>query len=1041
MKQFFSKAFLLIIFFFILSMAYGQTTVKVRGTVTDKDGQTLVGATVTIKGTQIGTVTDIDGKFEIVVPSEQNELIISFIGYLSETITINKQQGAEQSIAVTLWPTMETLSEVVVIGYGTVKKEDLTGSVSVVTAEELTRTPIPNVSRAIQGRASGVVVYQSGEPGGGVNMRVRGIGSITRDPDPLFVVDGIVGVDINSISPEDIESVSVLKDASSAAIYGANAANGVIVITTKRGVKSQTPRISFSSSLATSRAPNRFDLMNADEYAAFYNEVNRLNNTASHEAYSDNFRQQYFQGDWRKGTDWQDEILQQNLTQNYFLNISQGGEISNYSLSFNYLDEEGLLINSKSDRFNIRAVSDFRLNEFIKVGETISITRKTHKSPNNSAWGMALESTPLMNIFNPNNKEGYEGTQIIFQYDTEQGQTATALNTGGNDKFNPVGILSIPDNNRVNDDILADVYLEIKPLQNLTFTTTGTARAFFSESHSWQPSYNMGTRSETSTRLSQSNSRGQSFTLKNQIAYTVSIGRHFIDATAVHDASRSSSRNISGTASGFPYEQLAVISQGIEKDLGGGEYEGARLSYLGRVIYNFDSKYLFSASVRHDGSPNFIKGRRWGTFPAFSAAWKINEDFLKNINEIDMLKVRFGWGKTGNSNVGSFAYTTRIGSPTYFRPVFGLSPTQAYALNEDIWSPPGNPYIQWEAAEMTNFGLDLNAFNNRIQFSAEYYIKNQDNLIMKVPISLIHGKGVNWNPGSPEVNIAAIQNKGFEFDLRYNKMEGQFRYKFFANLSTVDNKVVSIPSSIIGNNNITMVGYPIGSIFGYVAERIIQESDFDNEGNYLHEMPATGKPMPGDLKFADINGDEVINDKDRTIIGKPIPDYTYSFGAEWNYRIFDFSVFFYGIQNAQILNTMRSRVESFRTQDMDHNKSAEWAANYYGKDGKPSTQYVRADRNDSNLNSRSSSWWVDEASFLRLKDIQIGVTIPRTMLQNTGINNIRIYVSGMNLYTFTKYEGYDPESPLNSDQPTAPAVDHNKYPMPRTFTAGIQMSL
>jgi TonB-dependent starch-binding outer membrane protein SusC len=1041
MKRIHANMLSLLICFCIGNMAYAQAQVRVKGTVTDTEFQTLVGASVVIKGTLTGTVTDVDGHFELVVPPEYNELTVSYIGYVSENIIIDRAGGTEQTITIALSPALQSLEEVVVIGYGSVKKEDLTGSISVVTAEEITRTPIPNVSRAIQGKASGIVVYQSGEPGGGVNMRIRGIGSINRDPDPLFVVDGIVGVDINSFSPEDIASISVLKDASASAIYGANGANGVVVITTKRGAKSQKPRINFSSSLSTNQSPNRFDLMNASQYATFYNEVYTLNNVATQAAYTDIFRQQYYQGDWLTGTDWQHEILQKNLSQNYYVNITQGSETSNYNISFNYLDEQGMLINSKSTRFNIRANSDFTLSKYVKVGETLSITRRLHKNPNNSAWGMALESTPLMNIFNPENKEGYEGTHIPFEYINEAGQTDVALNSGGNDKFNPVGILSIPDNNNTYDNILADLYIEVTPLNGLSFKSSGSVRAYFNETHNWQPSYGMGSRSVTATTLSHNSSRGQTFLLKNQLGYYVSFGKHTIDATAVHDVSKSSSRNINGSASGFPYEQLAVISQGIERDLGGGEYEGAQLSYLGRLIYNFDSKYLFSASVRRDGSPNFMQGRRWGTFPAFSAAWKINEDFLKNVKEINMLKLRFGWGKTGNSNVGSFTYSTRIGSPIYFRPVFGLNPSEAYALNEDVWASPSNPVIQWEAAEMTNVGLDINAFNNKIQFSAEYYVKNQDKLIMSVPISLIHGKGINWNPGRPQVNIAEIRNKGFEFDIRYSKKEGAFNYKIFANLSTVNNEVLSVPSSIISNDNITMIGHPIGSIYGYVAERIIQESDFDADGKYLHTIPATGTPKPGDLKFVDINDDGRINDDDRTIIGKPIPDYTYSFGFDGYYKMFDISIFFYGIQNAEILNVMRSRVESFRSQDMDHNKSADWAANYYGKDGKPSTTYVRADRNDSNLNSRSSSWWVDDASFLRIKDLQIGYTVPANILNKAGITSVRIYLSAMNLYTFTNYKGYDPESPLNSDQPTAPAVDHNKYPIPRTFTGGIQMSL
>jgi TonB-dependent starch-binding outer membrane protein SusC len=1043
MRTGYTYRILLFLFLFIGIHTILRAQIQVTGVVTDNESSTMPGVKVIVKGTKTVAVTDILGSYQIEVPEAFDELMFTFIGFESKTVKINKTAGSKQILSIVLDPKLETLNEVVIIGYGTVKKQDLTGAVSVITASDLTRTPIPNVSKAIQGKASGVVVLQNGEPGGGVNIRVRGIGSINDDPDPLYVVDGIVGVDINSIAPEDIESISVLKDASSSAIYGANAANGVIVVTTKRGVSSDKPKVSFSMGLAINQRAKKFDLMNANEYASFYNEVYKLNNVIPHAAYSDNFRQQYYKdGDWKNGTDWQDEILQDNLSQSYYLNISHGNAKSNYSLTFNYYDEEGMLKNSSSQKFNIRANSDFHINQYVKVGETISLNRRNHKDPDNNAWGMSLEATPLMNIYNPENKEGYEGTQIPFGYTTESGIEAMAMNTGGNDKFNPVGILSIPDKNKTFDNILADVYIEIKPLKGLTFKSSASINAYTNEEYNWTPAYDMGSRSVNTASLSHGISRGQTLMLKNQFSYNRTFGLHNIDAIAVHDVSQGTHRGMSGSASGFPYEQLPVLSQGESKDVTGGEYEDSRLSYLGRIMYNYNSKYLLSASIRRDGSYKFAEGNRWGTFPAFSLGWKINEDFLKNVHQIDMLKLRYGWGMTGNSHAaGSFDYQTRIGTPDTFRPVFGLDSKQAYALNEDVWNPPGNPLIQWEAAQMTNIGIDLNAFKNKIQFSAEYYNKKQDELIMEVPISYAHGTGINWNPGTPKYNIADIENKGFEFDIRYNQMEGSFNYKIFANLSTVNNNVTSIPSAIINTNNITMEGYPIGSIYGYKAERILQESDFDSDGNYLHEMPATGKPSPGDLKFTDVNLDKKINDDDRTIIGKTIPDFTYSFGFECYYKDFDFSVFFYGVQNVEILNSMRKNIESFRSQDMDHNKSADWAANYYGKGGNPSTEYVRADRNDANQNSRGSSWWVDDASFLRVKDLQIGYTIPKNILQRVGISSTRIYISGMNLYTFTNYKGYDPESPLNNDTPTQPGIDENKYPIPRVFNFGIQMSL
>jgi TonB-linked SusC/RagA family outer membrane protein len=1024
---------LILLEIFILIPVLSQ---EITGTVTDEKNAPLQGLNVIEKGTSNGTITDHNGRYTIVTDDPEAILQFSFIGYQTVDIPV----AGQTVINIQMEPESQLLEDVVVIGYGAVKKEDLTGSVAVVTHEEITRTPIPNLSRAIQGKASGVVVYQDGAPGGGVNMRVRGIGSITNDPDPLFVVDGIIGADINAFSPEDIQSISVLKDASATAIYGANGANGVIVITTKRGTVSARPVVTFSASLGTNLMPKHFDLMNADQYAAFYNEAYELNNVTPHAAYSDHFREAYYDGDWHAGTDWQKEILQENLNQNYYVNISSGSENSNYSISANYFTEEGLLLKSASDRINLRANSDFSLGRYLKAGESLSITRKNSQNSSSSAWGMALESSPLMNVYNKDNKEGYEGSQIPVEYITEAGDTTYVNNTGGNDKFNPKGILAIPDRQSTYDNVIAEVYVEITPIKGLTFRSSPSVNAYVTENYNWEPAYDMGVRSVPTATLEHGNYRGHSLWWKNQLDFHRSFGRHNIAVTAVHQARKGFSRDIYGTAAGFPYEQLNVISQSLPDGRGvsGGEGTSADLSYLARLIYSYNSRYLITASVRRDGSSNFGPKRRWGTFPSFSAAWKINEDFLQQIEQINMLKLRVGWGMTGNSNIGGFRYQTLLASPDHFSPVFGEGQHKAYAINE-LWTS-GNPLIKWEAAEMTNIGLDLNAFRNKIQFSAEYYIKKQSDLIMAVPISRIHWKGLSGATADPLVNIADIENRGFEFDLRYRKMEGSFTYTAFANLSTVKNEVIYVPSTLLSDNNITRIGNTIGSIYGFVAERIIQETDFDGEGNYLYAIPAEGVPSPGDLMYKDLNLDGVINDADRTIIGKAVPDLTYSFGVDCYYRGFDLSVFFYGIVNAQIYNTMRRDIECFESQDLDHNKSADWAANYYGKDGNPSTEYIRADVNNSNRNTRISTWWVDDASFLRLKDLQIGYSLPASVSNRIGISQARIYLSGMNLYTFTSYKGYDPESPLNSNDPRLPGVDSNAYPIPRTLTAGIQLT-
>ena len=1008
---------------------------EITGTVTDENNVPLPGLNVVVQGTTSGTITDVDGYYSITAADPDAILMFSYIGYITREIPV----AGQAVIDVQMEPMTQQLEDVVVIGYGTVKKQDLTGSVAVVTAEEISRQPIPNMSKAIQGKASGVVVYQNGTPGGGVNMRVRGIGSINMDPDPLFVVDGIVGADINGFSPEDIESVSVLKDASAGAIYGANGANGVVVITTKRGAVSGEPRVTFSASMGTNLMPRHYNVMNADQYAAFYDTIHASQGLIPPVAYSDGFREFYHEGDWHEGTDWQNEILQENMNQNYYLNIRQGNENSNYSISANYYKEEGLLLNSASDRINLRANSDFKVGKHVKVGETLSVTRKQGQTSSSSAWGMSLESSPLMDVYNEDNKEGYEGSQIPFEY-INGTDTAIVLNTGDNDKFNPVGQIAIPDRRNQWDNVLAEIYLEITPLKGLSFRTSPSVNATFSENYNWTPAYDMGVRSAKEAELAHNNSRGHTLALKNQLSYARVFGRHNLNLTAVHHARRGYNRNLSGSGAGFPYEQLNVISQSLPDGRGvtGGEGEWSELSFLGRLIYSYNSRYLLTASVRRDGSSNFGPTRRWGTFPAFSLAWKLNEDFLPNIEEINMLKIRGGWGMTGNSDIGGFRYETLLASPDHFFPVFGVEQGKAYAINE-LWTS-GNPLVKWEAAEMTNIGLDLNAFRNRVQFSAEYYIKKQTDLIMEVPISRIHGKGMVWTDAYPSLNIGDIENRGFEFDLRLQQCEGAFTYGVFANLSTVKNKVIDIPSSIIETNNITKIGHTIGSIYGFIDMGILQESDFDEEGNYLHALPASGKPSPGDLRFKDLNLDGVIDDNDRTIIGKAVPDVTYSFGAELFYKGIDFSFFFYGIGGAQIYNTMRRDIECFESQDLDHNKSADWTASYYGRQGQPSTEYLRADPSNANNNTRISTWWVDEASFLRLKDLQVGYTFPGSWTGRLRISRARIYVSGMNLVAFTPYRGYDPESPLNSSIPTTPGVDSNAWPIPRTVTGGIQLN-
>ncbi len=1032
MKEYFTikKRFLIIVLLLCngiigMSLQDLHAQVTVTGTVTSaEDGTPLPGVNILEKGTTNGTVTNLDGEYSITV-AEDAILQFSYVGYLSEEIAV----GGQTTIDIVLVEDIQALDEVVVIGYGTVQKDDLTGAVAVVTDEELNRTPQATIGTAIQGKAPGILVTQNGTAGGGYNIRVRGIGSINRDPDPLYVVDGVVGADINTVAPKDIESLQVLKDASSTAIYGADGANGVVIITTKRGTPGKT-QVSFSAYGSINTIPKQLELMNADQYADFYTDIYQAQGQEPPFAYSDEFRQYYYGEGWQEGTNWQDEIVQDAYTQNYYLSVSGGGENSNYSVSARYFNESGLVYSNKAETFSLRANSDFNIGKYIRIGESLNISRRVFENTGSGAFNLSLESSPLMKIYNENNKEGFEGSQISVEYPVTADSTTQVLNTGGNDKFNPLGQVAIPDNFDYRNNLVANVYLEIKPFDWLSFKTEPAITGTFNRDEIWTPRYEMGVRGTNSASLEHDFSEALGLSIQNQLTIDKSFNRHSFNIIAVHHGRRGWNNNSQVDALGFNYEQLNVIRQANDITAQGTYNPWARLSYLGRLIYDFDSKYLLTASIRRDGTSNFGEENRWGTFPSFSAAWKINEDLFPTFTAINMMKIRAGWGKTGNSNIGAFNYQTQLANPGEFHPVIGNRVVPA--LNE--FRTIGNPLIKWEAADMTNIGVDINALDRKIQFTAEYFIKKQDDLLVRIPISGALGR----TGGEPWVNLGKIQNQGYEFDLRYRKMEGVFNYTLSANLSRVRNKVVDIPESILGGNHITKVGHTIGSLYGYVAEGIIQESDYDEEGNYLHAVPSEGVPEPGDLRFKDLNLDGEITDDDRTIIGKSIPDFNYTFNVELFYKDFDFSLFLFGMQNYQVLNRQRSRIESFETQDLDHNKSVDYANNYYRED-RPSTEYIRADVGNTNDNTRISTWWVEDASFIRLQDVQLGYNLPSSALSYVGLTNARFYVSIRNLYTFTGYKGRDPEAPINTNSVLSPGVDGSSYPLPRVFTAGINI--
>ncbi len=1033
----------------------------VTGTVIDGGiNEPLIGGTVVVKGSTTGTITDINGKFSISV-KPTDVLVISYIGLEKEEVAV----GEKTTFTIKLQPASTQLAEVVSIGYATVKKSDLTGSVAVVSAKELTRNPATSAAQALQGKAPGVLVSQSGAPGGAATIRVRGVGSINKSADPIFILDGIQVSNINGVQPQDIESFQVLKDASASAIYGANGSNGVVIITTKRG-KSGKPQVNFNTYLTSNLAPRQYDVMNAQEYSDFYSKAlfapNGLDKTYNNlvnpaHALSPEFRQKYYGEGWEQGTNWQDEIFKNGFNQNYNLSVAGGGDNSNFNISLGYLNEDGTVIKNTHERFQIRANSDFQLGKHIKIGENLSTNYSIGESPMNIQSSIYdLNTSPLMRVHNPDLKGGFESYQMQFWYDAENNLTSTLqpgigyLNTIYNDKPNLLAAPMNGSNMSYSSNTTASMYALIDVTPALSFKFTPSVDIINSRSRAWMKQFDLN-RYTGGSDLKEGYTSIMNFNMESQVTFKKLFNQiHNIQATAVHTVRQQEVNYISGDANGFDFESLNTLSNGgsaISPALvSGGLSELRMISYLARIMYDYKSKYYVTASWRSDGISLFGPGHRRGDFYSGSLAWKINEDFFKDVRNLDLLKMRVGWGQTGNSNIGGgFQYVNQITNSNDFYPVFGNNQQVAKALY--TFAQMGNPEIEWEKAEMLNAGFDFALLNSKLVGSVEYYIKTNKDLLVQVPLPIAMGI-LTSSPAKPWFNAADIQNKGLELSLQWrDKIGNDFDYNIMGSFTSISNTVNYMPTpNITGTNNRTVVGRPIGSLYGFVSEGIIQQTDAfysvnsDNTINlagYKFALQEGQMPQPGDIKYKDLNGDGAISALDKTIIGKTIPGYTYTIGFDCSYKNFDFNMFLFGIGDFDIYNEQRANLSSMNTQDQMHNKLADYGQNYWTPEN-ASTTHVRVDTKNINKNDQISSFWIEDGSFLRVKDLQIGYNIPQKLAKPIGISTFRVYVNASNLYNFTSYKGRDPEGFI-SGNPLNSGVDNGAYTMPKSFTFGIQL--
>lgn len=1004
---------------------FGQKHI-VSGIVTStEDNNPLVGVTVLVKGTTTGTVTDINGKFDLSV-EVGDTILLSYIGFISEEHVIK----GEAILNASLEPEIEFLDQVVVIGYGTQKKSDITGSVVSVTSEELTQTPVSGIDQALQGRAAGVTVTaNSGQPGSGMTVRVRGIGTVNNS-DPLYVVDGVLLNNINFLNPNDIQSIEILKDASAAAIYGSRGANGVILITTKKGTKSKM-NLTVDVYRGIQNKWRTLDLMNREQYAAFkgYDPANtnyasfsdwvyRTFNLATNPYIPTDVNYENYD------TDWQDVVFRDNAKiNNYYVSVDGGSETSNYALSVGYFDQDGIIIVSNYKRLTFRVNSAHQATKYLKIGENISLMNSKNRgvATNNENYSL-LNSAISLAPWDP------------ARYDNGKITPSSTTNLK-----NPLSMVELENPHSNWNRLVGDVFVDITPLKGLTFRSDVGIDISYGDGGNFKPQYYISANDNMPNNFLEHNYQKYTTWLwENTLTYKKLIAsKHDITILAGTTAQESNFDYLGGSKTDLPNESenLWYLDAATKNPtVGGSAWEWSVLSYLGRINYALNNKYLLTFNIRRDGSSRFGKNNKWGTFPSLALGWKISdENFFKGLtDDFNVVKIRAGWGRIGNQEIGNYAFTTRINAGTTFVSyVFGNPPaitTGAAPLNI------ANDDIKWETTEQTNAGLDVVMLNNRLSFSADYFIKDTKDMLVAIPVP--GNVGLRYYP---VVNAGNVRNQGFEFSAEFKHKIGEIFYSVGGNFATLKNEIVSLgggediySAAFFGEYlTRTRIGDPIGSFYGYETDGIFQDKyDVEEHVNSAGQMVQPGA-KPGDFKFVNQNDDNKIDQNDKVNLGNPFPSLTYGFNAVVEYKSFDLQLFFQGVSGNKIFNSNK-----YFTQGNGYtNLGAEMVDAWSGE----GTSNTLPNPKGSAENLKASDRYIEDGSYLRLKNTQLGYSFSNNMADKIGISGMRIYLSGTNLLTFTKYTGFDPE--IGQTGGLDFGVDRGTYPQPRTFLVGLTLNL
>lgn len=1055
---------------------------KLTGKILDAaDDEPLIGASVLVEGTSVGCVADFDGNFSLTIPEGKNVVVVSSIGYVSQTIKL----AGRTNIVVHLKQDSQVMDEVVVVGYGTMKKSDLAGASSSLDEKTLKSAPITNIDQSFQGRIAGVTAVQtSGQPGSAVSISVRGQATINAGSDPLYVVDGVIfqaqgnsgsslGLGdalgngshsavspLSLLDPTDILSIEVLKDASATAIYGAQGANGVVLITTKKG-QSGDAKFSYNGSVTVSRQNKRLDILNLREYAEFYNDLAAQGEISQpDEVYSD-------PSILGVGTNWQDAVFQTAVQHQHQISAEGGTDKINYYVSGSYMNQEGTIIGSEFERYSVRVNLTSQLKKWLKLGLNANFS-KTDESlkladSDEGLISYSLTTPPDIQIYNIDG--GYSSV-------SKEGYTNP----------NPIALAMMDEILLKRQSLNGSIFADVTPIKNLTWHIQLGFDIGDTRGETYSPMVDLGTWTRSSNEARIQKNSNDYWSLSNYIQYNMQFGKHGITAMLGQECWESQYEYTSIYNTGLPSDEVHNPYLGTgEAQITEGWGSSSMASFFTRETYNYDDKYLATYTYRYDGSSNFGPNNRWAGFHSLALAWRFsNEKFIESWagDWLSNGKLRLGWGQTGNANIGSYKWGSSV---SVMETALGTSYRPANLKNLDI---------KWETQEQWNLGLDLGFLNNRLNLTVDMYLKTSKDMLMQLNLPSIMGTSGNASSAlaAPYGNYGDIENKGIEIALNARPIQNKnFEWSTDVNISINRNKLKSLSGStaLVGYGQWTDVvsrtepGQSLYGFYGYIVEGIYQDFDdilnspvntlqsnnpiVDNgDGTYSwstdpSDYSRTNTTWVGDIKYKDVNGDGIIDENDKTYIGSPLPKWTFGWNNTFRYKNFDLNVFINGSVGNKVGNYLKMKLTHMNSVWTNQLSDVLDRATLTAIDGNTSAAYwyddisnvvvansnatlPRASINDPNDNDAWSTRYIEDGSYIRLKSITLGYTFDKKLIEKIGITNLRLTLNATNLFTITGYDGYDPEVGMSTASDNVFGLDNGRYPSPTTFTFGLNVS-